>query len=141
MKKYKIKRSLLEGGSVHSSSRLVDPQLYCLTCHKSRRVGHIFPFATADDGLTVNASPQASTSEDLRVKQDQPLKHEDYKITLVQSLRDAARVFELAFRGQSSGSNLSWFSFFWLGVDQNARLQPLSYQMKFQVFLISMHEF
>ncbi|GJW00325.1 LETM1-like protein [Tanacetum coccineum] len=94
------------------------------------RVGHIFPFATADDGLIVNANPQASTSEDLRVKQNQPLKHEDYKIALVQSLRDVARVFELAFRGQSSGSNLSWFSFFWLGVDQNACLQPLSYQVQ-----------
>ncbi|GJZ48652.1 hypothetical protein Tco_0602484 [Tanacetum coccineum] len=132
-KKYKIKRSLLEGGSIHSSSRLVDPQLYCLTCHKSRRVGYIFPFATTDDGLTVNASPQASTSgdvEDLRVKEDQPLKHEDYNIALVQSLHDAARVFELAIRGQSSVSKLaSWFLSFWLRCSvQNARLQPLSYQ-------------
>ncbi|GJX69795.1 LETM1-like protein [Tanacetum coccineum] len=119
-KKYKIKRSLLEGGSVHSSSRLVDPQLYCLTCHKSRRVGHIFPFATADDGLTVNASPQASTSEDLRVKQDQPLKHEDYKIALVQSLRDAARdlswhsevkALGLIYHGSLSFGSASVYSF------------------------------
>ncbi|GJW91767.1 LETM1-like protein [Tanacetum coccineum] len=142
-KKYKIKRSLLEGGSVHSSSRLVDPQLYCLTCHKSRRVGYIFPFATADDGLTVNASPQASTSgdvEDLRVKEDQPLKHEDYNIALVQSLHDAARVFELAIRGQSSVSKLSWFSFFWFGVDQNARLQALSYQASVYSFLLAAYQ-
>uniref|UniRef100_A0A2C9VET3 LETM1-like protein n=2 Tax=Manihot esculenta TaxID=3983 RepID=A0A2C9VET3_MANES len=100
---------------------------YC----KSRRAGHLFRFATADDGVTVNGSPSASTSsnvEELRVKLNQSLQSEDYGDRLVQSLHDAARVFELAIKGQGLLSKLSWFSTGWLGVDRNAWVKTLSYQ-------------
>lgn len=56
------------------------------------------------------------------------LQSDDYNGALVQSLHDAARVFELAIRAQISGSKLSWFSA--VGVDQNAWVKALSYQVR-----------
>nr|XP_043609733.1 uncharacterized protein LOC122581566 isoform X2 [Erigeron canadensis] len=124
-KNFKIKLSF------GSSFRLVDPQLHCLACHKPRRLGHLSPFASADDSLAVNGSPQPSTTGDtveLRDKLDNPLQNEGYNSALLQSLHDVAREFESALRVQSSVSNLSWFSIDWIGVDQNAWVKTLSYQ-------------
>ncbi|XP_021636362.2 uncharacterized protein LOC110632440 isoform X2 [Hevea brasiliensis] len=100
---------------------------YC----KTRGAGHLFCFATADDGVTVNGSPPASTStnvDEMRVKLDHSLQGEDYGDRLVQSLHDAARVFELAIKEQGFLSKLSWFSTSWLGADRNAWVKTLSYQ-------------
>lgn len=99
---------------------------------KSRRVGHFLPLASADDGVTVNGSPQASTNtnvEEIKVKLNQSLQGKDYCDGLVQSLHDAARVFELAIKEQGSLSNLAWLSTAWLGVDRNAWIKTLSYQV------------
>ncbi|KAF8397942.1 hypothetical protein HHK36_016868 [Tetracentron sinense] len=111
--------------------RLVELRKYCPTFCKARRMGHLFPLASADDGVTVNGTPQASTScdvEEMRVKLNQSLQTEEYNNGLVQSLHDAARVFELAIKEQSAISKTSWFSTAWLGVDKNAWVKALSYQ-------------
>ncbi|KAF7818818.1 LETM1 and EF-hand domain-containing protein anon-60Da, mitochondrial [Senna tora] len=102
-----------------------------LTFSKPRRRVYLFPFASADDGVTVNGSPQAKTSTDLekmRVKLNKSLEDEDFCDGLLQSLYDATRVFELAIKEQSLHSRASWFSTAWLGIDQNAWAKELSYQ-------------
>ncbi|XP_037494364.1 uncharacterized protein LOC105635877 isoform X2 [Jatropha curcas] len=98
---------------------------------KTKRLRHLLPFASADDGVTVNGSPTASKNtnvDEMRVKLNQSLQGEDYGDRLVQSLHDAARVFELAIKEQASLSKLSWFSTAFLGVDRNAWVKTLSYQ-------------
>ncbi|CAK9159861.1 unnamed protein product [Ilex paraguariensis] len=123
--------SLLEVGDLRLSCRLVDFRKPCLAFQKSRRIGHLLPFASADDGVTVNRTSKASTPnpvDEMRIKLDETLEGEDYSNGLVQSLHDAARVFELAIKEQSSLSKMSWFSTVWLGVDKNAWLKALSYQ-------------
>lgn len=90
------------------------------------------PLASTDDGITVNGKPQASSSNDLeemRVKLDQSLQGEDSRSGLIQSLHDAARVFELAIKEHSALSRSPWFSKTWLGVDKNAWVKTLSYQV------------
>jgi hypothetical protein len=116
-----LKLSVLEDGSLSFSYRLVDN-------HKSR-TNRVSPCASADDGITVNGSGQASSSnlEEIRVKLDQSLQG-DYSAGLVQSLHDAARVFELAIKEQSTLSKSSWFSTAWLGVEKGAWVKALSYQ-------------
>ncbi|KAJ7976166.1 LETM1-like protein [Quillaja saponaria] len=82
-------------------------------------------------GVTVNGSPQASSTADLlqmRVKLNKSLQDEDYSDGLLQSLHDAARVFELAIIEQNSLSKVSWFSTAWFGVDKNSWVKALSYQ-------------
>ncbi|KAK3037853.1 hypothetical protein RJ639_031213, partial [Escallonia herrerae] len=131
-KRCSIRLSLLVDGDPTISCRLVGFRIQCSTIHKSKRMGHLLPFASTDDGVAVNGSPQASTSgnvQDMRVKLDQSLGGEDYNVGLVQSLHDAARVFELAIKEQVSLSKTSWFSTAWLGVDKNAWVKALSYQL------------
>ncbi|GER29043.1 LETM1-like protein [Striga asiatica] len=99
--------------------------------HKLRRIDRLLPLASADDGVTVNSKPQARTGDEIggkRYKLDESLKDEDYSTGMVQLLHDAARVFELAIKEQSSASKTSWFSTAWLGVDRNAWAKALSYQ-------------
>ncbi|WCJ34247.1 LETM1-like protein [Euphorbia peplus] len=98
--------------------------------HKTRRMGPFFSFASADDSVSVNGSPQASTSsnvDEMRIKLSQTLQGEDDGSRLVQYLHDAARVFELSIKEQGYLSK-SWFSTAWLGVDRNAWVKTLSYQ-------------
>jgi hypothetical protein len=95
-------------------------------------MGHLRPFASGDEGVTVNGIPQVSTSGDvegMRVKLNQSLQGEDYSDGLVQSLHEAARIFELAIKEQGSLSKISWFSTAWLGIDTNAWLKTVSYQV------------
>uniref|UniRef100_A0A7C8Z4V6 Uncharacterized protein n=1 Tax=Opuntia streptacantha TaxID=393608 RepID=A0A7C8Z4V6_OPUST len=97
--------------------------------HKTVR--NLFPFASADDGVTVNGGPESSTSRDveaMRIRLDQALQNEDYNDGLVQSLYDAARVFELSIKERISLSKISLFSVAWLGIDRNAWIKELSYQ-------------
>ena len=89
------------------------------------------PFASADDSVTVNDSPEASISGDVEEMRSK-LQNEEYNSALVQSLHDAARVYELAIKEQSSASKLPWFSTAWLGIDQNAWVKALSYQVHFE---------
>lgn len=139
-KKYRINLCLLEDGTLGFSSRSLDPQLSCYSHYKSRRTRQFLPFASADDGVTVNGNPQASTSgdvEEMRVKLDQSLQNEEYNSALIQSLHDAARVYELAIKEKISSSKLSWFSTAWLGIDQNAWVKELSYQASVYSLLLA----
>ena len=126
-----MRHAMLENDNQSFRHQLGQFRILRPTFPKSRRMGNLFPLASADDGVTVNGSPQASTSsdfEEMRVKLNQSLQGEDYN-GLVQSLHDAARVFELAIKEESLLSKISWLSTAWLGVDQNAWLKALSYQV------------
>ena len=93
-------------------------------------MGCLVPLASADDGVTVNGTPQASTSsdvEEMRLKLNRSLNTDTDG--LVQFLHESARVFELAIKEQSPFSKLAWFSTAWLGVDRNAWVKALSYQV------------
>ncbi|KAL4591825.1 hypothetical protein LXL04_004798 [Taraxacum kok-saghyz] len=139
-KRYQINLCLLQDGTLGLSSRSLNPQLSCLTHYKSRRTRQFLPLASADDGVTVNGNPQASTSgdvEEMRVKLDQSLQNEEYNSALIQSLHDAARVYELAIKEKISSSKLSWFSTAWLGIDQNAWVKALSYQASVYSLLLA----
>ncbi|KAG5567337.1 hypothetical protein RHGRI_002788 [Rhododendron griersonianum] len=129
-KRCRIKLSSSVHGNLNLSCRLLDFRKTRSTSYKSRG-GHFLPFATAEDGVTVNGSPQSSRSrgvDETRAKLDQSLPSNDYSDGLVQLLHDAARVFELAIKEQISLLRISWFSTAWLGVDQNAWVKALSYQ-------------
>lgn len=110
------------------------------TSYRSRG-GHVVPFATAEDGVTVNGSPQSRRTagvDETRVKLDQSLPSNDYSDGLVQLLHDAARVFELAIKEQISLLRISWFSTAWLGADQNAWVKALSYQVCHETFSLEL---
>ncbi|CAK7341915.1 unnamed protein product [Dovyalis caffra] len=127
-----MKLALRRNGNQSLKYQLVGYKKLNLTCRKTRRMGHLFPLASADDGVTVNGSPSASTSsdvEEMRVKLNQSLKGEDSGDKLVQSIHDAARVFEVAIKEQGSLSKFSWLSTAWLGVDRNAWVKTLCYQV------------
>ncbi|KAI8574323.1 hypothetical protein RHMOL_Rhmol01G0345500 [Rhododendron molle] len=129
-KRCRIKLSSSVHGNLNLRCRLLDFRKTRSTSYKSRG-GHFLPFATAEDGVTVNGSPQSSRSrgvDETRAKLDQSLPSNDYSDGLVQLLHDAARVFELAIKEQISLLRISWFSTAWLGVDQNAWVKALSYQ-------------
>ncbi|KAK1429259.1 hypothetical protein QVD17_11465 [Tagetes erecta] len=139
-KRFRINLCLLEDGTLGLNSKSPDSQLSSMTYYKSRRTRHVLPFASADDGVTVNGSSQVSTSgdvEEMRVKLDGSLQNEEYNSALIQSLHDAARVYELAIKEQSSASKLSWFSTAWLGIDQNAWVKALSYQASVYSLLLA----
>ncbi|KAM5559414.1 hypothetical protein ABKV19_020860 [Rosa sericea] len=126
-----IRLALLEHSDSYSLKlRTVGYKNCYLSSQRGRRLGNLFPHASADDGVTVNGSPQASTSrdvEEMKVKLNQSLHGEDSSDGLVQFLHEAARVFELAIKEQGSFSKLSWFSTAWLNVD-NTWVKTLSYQ-------------
>ncbi|XP_021289058.1 uncharacterized protein LOC110420174 isoform X1 [Herrania umbratica] len=126
-----LRKNCLIRQTLSDSHRLVAYRKTFSALCKSRRKGLHSPLASAEDGVTVNGSPQTSTSTDvdeIMVKLNQSLQGEDYSNGLVQSLHDAARVFELAIKEQGSLSKMSWFSTAWLGVDRNAWVKTLSYQ-------------
>ncbi|KAK2400942.1 LETM1 protein [Trifolium repens] len=111
--------------------RSVGCRRYYLTFSKTGRSVHLLPFATSDDGMTVNGTPQADTSanlEKMRVKLNSSLEDGNFYDGLVQALYDAARVYELAIKEHKSHSRVSWFSTAWLGVDQTAWVKALSCQ-------------
>ncbi|XP_004303522.1 PREDICTED: uncharacterized protein LOC101293610 [Fragaria vesca subsp. vesca] len=126
-----IRLALLEHTDSYSLKlRTVGYKNCYLSFQRGRRLGNLLTRASADDGVTVNGSPQASTNRDvekMKVKLNQSLQGEDSTDGLVQFLHEAARVFELAIKEQGSFSKLSWFSTAWLNVD-NAWVKTLSYQ-------------
>ncbi|XVF55788.1 hypothetical protein PTKIN_Ptkin06aG0065100 [Pterospermum kingtungense] len=126
-----LRKKCLIRQTLSENHRLLGCRKHVSAFRKSRKTGLRFPLASAEDGVTVNGSPQSSTGTDvdeIRVKLNQSLQDEDYSNGLVQSLHDAARVFELAIKEQGSLSKLSWFSTAWLGVDRNAWVKTLTYQ-------------
>ncbi|XP_047333208.1 uncharacterized protein LOC124936733 [Impatiens glandulifera] len=95
------------------------------------RMRSFIPLASADDNITVNGGTQVGSSnyvKEMKIKLDQSLQGEDYNNGLIQSLHDAARVFELAIKDHPSSSKLPWLSTAWLGVDNNGWVKALSYQ-------------
>ncbi|OMO68430.1 hypothetical protein COLO4_29665 [Corchorus olitorius] len=138
-----LRKKCLMRQTMSDSHRLLGSRKNISAFRKSRRMGLRFPLASAEDGVTVNGGPQTSTSTDvdnIRVKLNQSLQGEDYSNGLVQSLHDAARVFELAIKEQGSLSKLSWFSTAWLGVDRNAWVKTLSYQAAVYSLLVAASE-
>ncbi|KAL3536071.1 hypothetical protein ACH5RR_004532 [Cinchona calisaya] len=127
-KRHRLRLSLLDGGNFNLNSGFPDFRRHF---SKSRQSGLLLPLASADEGVTVNGSPRASAGSEVvetSVKLEQSLQGEDYNIGLVQSLHDAARVFELAIREHNASSKLSWFSTAWIGIDKTAWIKELSYQ-------------
>ncbi|CAI0391311.1 unnamed protein product, partial [Linum tenue] len=123
--------AFLGNGSYSSCYQLVGSRKQNFDFYRRRRLGCLLPCGSADDSVTVNGSPTPSTSgdvEEIRMKLNQSLQGEDQGDTLVQSLHDAARVFELAIKERGLVSKFSWFSTAWLGGDGNAWLKTLSYQ-------------
>ncbi|CAK8544113.1 unnamed protein product [Lathyrus sativus] len=119
----------------NSENVLVGYREYSLTlCRPKRNVKNRL-FASFDDGVTVDEDSQDSSSsnatdlEKIRVKLNRPLVNdEDFCDGLLQSLYDAARVFELEIKEQSSPSRSPWFTINWFGVDRIAWEKTLSYQ-------------
>ncbi|KAJ6808710.1 uncharacterized protein M6B38_165225 [Iris pallida] len=98
---------------------------------RARRMVYFTPFASSDDGLAVNGSPQTSPNsdmEEMRVKLSQSLQAENASTDLVQSIHDAARAIELAILEHSSAPKASWLPKAWLGVDKYAWIKTISYQ-------------
>ncbi|KAK9921379.1 hypothetical protein M0R45_029890 [Rubus argutus] len=126
-----VRLALLEHSDSYSLKvRPVGYKNCYLSFQRGRRLGNLFPLASADDGVTVNGSLQASTNRDvegIKAKLNQSLHGEDSSDALVQFLHEAARVFELAIKEQGSFSRLSWFSTAWPNGD-NAWVKSLSYQ-------------
>ncbi|KAJ6870844.1 hypothetical protein NC652_036494 [Populus alba x Populus x berolinensis] len=138
-----VKLALRGNGNQSLNYQLVRYKKFNLAYRKTRRMGHLFPLSSADDGVTVNGSPSASTSsdvEEMRLKLNQSLQGDDSSDKLVQSLHDAARVFEVAIKEQGLLSKFSWLSMAWLGVDRNAWLKTLCYQASVYSLLQAAHE-
>ncbi|XXG88474.1 hypothetical protein AAC387_Pa12g0678 [Persea americana] len=125
-----LRHALSDHDKDNLSSRWLESRKHQSFC-RARTMVKLSPLASTDDGITVNGKPQAGSSNDLeemRVKLDQSLQGEDSRSGLIQSLHDAARVFELAIKEHSALSRSPWFSKTWLGVDKNAWVKTLSYQ-------------
>nr|GLL24703.1 uncharacterized protein LOC109149932 isoform X1 [Ipomoea trifida] len=130
-KTVRVRVSLLQKEYIDISHILPDFRKHCIKIRKSRKIKHLLPFASAEDGVTVNQSSKACTSteiEEMRMKLDLSLQSEDNSSGLLQSIHDAARLFELGIKQQGSLSSMSWFSTAWLGVDNTAWVKVLSYQ-------------
>ncbi|OAY78101.1 LETM1 and EF-hand domain-containing protein anon-60Da, mitochondrial [Ananas comosus] len=113
------------------STRWLEYKRHWRPLQRARKVSRATPFASPDDGVTVNGVPQTSSSselEQMRVKLDRALQNEDLSSGLIQSIHDAARAIELAILEHSSSLKDTWFRKTWLGVDKNAWVKTLSYQ-------------
>ncbi|KAI3851711.1 hypothetical protein MKW92_000912 [Papaver armeniacum] len=137
-KRVRMRHGLLEYDKNTHCGRWVEFRKYRPAFCKPIRQGDFSLLASSDDGVTVNGTSQSSPDggvEEMRVKLDQSLQGEDYSDGLIQSLHDAARVFELGLIKQISLLKSSWFSAGWLGVDKNAWVKSLSYQAALYSFL------
>jgi hypothetical protein len=112
-----------------------------LVDYKPKRKVKNLLFASSDDAVTVNGEFQSQGSdtdatdlEKMRVKLNRQLV--DDVDGLLQSLYDAARVFELEIKEENSLSRVSLFSTVWFGVDQNAWEKTLSYQVNLRLLVI-----
>ncbi|WJX79541.1 hypothetical protein P8452_62653 [Trifolium repens] len=117
-----------------------------LVDYKPKRKVKNLLFASSDDAVTVNGEFQSQGSdtdatdlEKMRVKLNRQLV--DDVDGLLQSLYDAARVFELEIKEQNSLSRVSLFSTVWFGVDRNAWEKTLPYQAAVYSLLQAASEF
>ncbi|KAG2579419.1 hypothetical protein PVAP13_6NG279200 [Panicum virgatum] len=118
--------------TIHSA-RLLEFRRQKGVFQRTRRILHIIPLASNDEGnsVSVNGAPQvgsASSMEEIRLKLNKAFQTEDISNGLVQSIHDAARSIELAFIEHSKSSKGSWFPKAWMGVDNNAWIKSLSYK-------------
>ncbi|KAH9317532.1 hypothetical protein KI387_019301, partial [Taxus chinensis] len=108
-------------------------------CNLKHKLFHsVIASATPEDGITVNGSPHAKSDgelEEMRLRLNQSFQDEDASNDLVQSLHEAARVFELAIEQQSSLTQGPWFAKAWLGIDKNAWIKTLAYQASVHALL------
>ncbi|KAL5060312.1 hypothetical protein RYX36_031916 [Vicia faba] len=119
----------------NSENVLVGYRKYSLiSCRPRRKVKELL-FAASDDGVTVNEDSRdsggsnATDLEKIKVKLNRPMVNdENFCEGLLQSLYDAARIFELEIKEQNSLSKLPWFSINWFGVDRVEWEKTLSYQ-------------
>ncbi|KAJ6330523.1 hypothetical protein OIU76_009169 [Salix suchowensis] len=142
-KRYPMKLTVWRNGNQSLNYHSFGYKKLNLTHIKTGRMGHLFPLASGDDGVTVNGIPSASANsdvEEMRVKLNQSLQGEDSGDKLVQSLHDAARVFEVAIKEQGLLSKFSWLSTAWLGMDRNAWVKTLCYQASVYSLLQAAHE-
>lgn len=105
------------------------------TFQRTRRIAHVIPLASDDDGnaVSVNGAPQVGSNngmKEIRLKLDKALQTEDISNGLVQSIHDAARSVELALLENSKSMKGSWLTKAWLGVDSTAWIKSLSYQVE-----------
>lgn len=127
-----MKLALRGNGNQSLNYQLVGYKKLNLAYRKTRKMDCPYPLVSADDGVTVNGSPSASTSSDVEemgLKFNHSLLGDDSTDKLVQSLHDAARVFEVAIKEQDSLSKFSWLSTAWLGIDRNAWVKTLCYEV------------
>jgi hypothetical protein len=143
---------MLNEGRSSKKRRLLHHDLYMnwnsddnvLVDYKPKRKVKNLLFASSDDSVTVNSEFQSQGSdtdatdlEKMRVKLNRPLVDDvDFCDGLLQSLYDAARVFELEIKEENSLSRVSLFSTVWFGVDQNAWEKTLSYQVNLRLLVI-----
>ncbi|XP_062195536.1 uncharacterized protein LOC133898805 isoform X2 [Phragmites australis] len=128
-----LRNSPSECDKIIHSARWLEFRRQKGTIQRTRRIVHIIPLASDDDGnsVSVNGVPQVGSTSDMeevRLKLDKALQTEDISSGLVQSIHDAARSIELAFLDHSNSSKSSWFPQTWLGVENNAWIKSLSYQ-------------
>ncbi|KAJ6316449.1 hypothetical protein OIU78_019689 [Salix suchowensis] len=138
-----VKLALRGNGNQSLNYPLVGYKKLNLAYRKTRKMDCPYPLVSADDGVTVNGSPSASTSSDVEemgLKFNHSLLGDDSTDKLVQSLHDAARVFEVAIKEQYSLSKFSWLSTAWLGVDRNAWVKTLCYEASVYSLLQAAHE-
>ncbi|KAB5519692.1 hypothetical protein DKX38_024011 [Salix brachista] len=138
-----VKLALRGNGNQSLNYQLVGYKKLNLAYRKTRKMDCPYPLVSADDGVTVNGSPSASTSSDVEemgLKFNHSLLGDDSTDKLVQSLHDAARVFEVAIKEQDSLSKFSWLSTAWLGVDRNAWVKTLCYEASVYSLLQAAHE-
>uniref|UniRef100_A0A6N2KJX9 Uncharacterized protein n=1 Tax=Salix viminalis TaxID=40686 RepID=A0A6N2KJX9_SALVM len=138
-----VKLALRGNGNQSLNYQLVGYKKLNLAYRKTRKMDRSYPLVSADDGVTVNGSPSASTSSDVEemgLKFNHSLLGDDSTDKLVQSLHDAARIFEVAIKEQDSLSKFSWLSTAWLGVDRNAWVKTLCYEASVYSLLQAAHE-
>ncbi|KAJ6756092.1 LETM1-LIKE PROTEIN [Salix purpurea] len=138
-----VKLALRGNGNQSLNYQLVGYKKLNLAYRKTRKMDCPYPLVSADDGVTVNGSPSASTSSDVEemgLKFNHSLLGDDSTDKLVQSLHDAARVFEVAIKEQDSLSKFSWLSTAWLGIDRNAWVKTLCYEASVYSLLQAAHE-
>jgi hypothetical protein len=136
-----LHRQMLNEGRSSKKRRLLH---HDLVDYKPKRKVKNLLFASSDDSVTVNSEFQSQGSdtdatdlEKMRVKLNRPLVDDvDFCDGLLQSLYDAARVFELEIKEQNSLSRVSLFSTVWFGVDRNAWEKTLPYQVNLGLLAI-----
>ncbi|CAJ2632302.1 unnamed protein product [Trifolium pratense] len=111
-----------------------------LTFNKPKRNVKNLLFASSDDGVSVNDESQSQGNETDATENATLVDDVDFCDGLLQSLYDAARVFELEIKEHNSLSRV-WFPTVWFEVERNAWEKTLSYQASVYSLLQAASEF